>query len=272
MGSFIDPNEELDFELDELEYETFSVEQLVARNFYHYTNGLPDPVQPAAFDLSDIDLSVDGKDEEEDEAAPSPIEDLPSDCWVKRYVDDDDPSFCYLLYLVLDDESCVTEVGCLSEKNQSFGGGLGLLFPGVFLPGEKSYFIEGLYDEPEKVKLDGKRLLLSPDLPLNFSFIGKRLPQQMIDEGGNGGDDTNYTFALQSAHRMAYTHMSIDTTEEGIIEAFDYSSYQSSGNPFGDMFSRPILVGDRADEALDMLLYIFDQYSEEEYREMGLKP
>ncbi len=263
--------EEDDFSLDDLEYEKFSVEQLAGRNSYHYTNGLQDPVQPASYALSELELSEDEEDEDEEGAAPSPIEDLPADCWVKRYVDDEDPSFCYLLYLVHDDENCVTEVGCLSEKNQSFGGGLGLLFPGVFLPGEKSYFVEDICEMPDKVLKDAKCLLLSPDFPLDFTFIGKRLPQQMIDEGGNGGDNTDYTFALQSAHRMAYTHMSIDTTEEGIIENLDYSSYQSSGNPYGDMFSRPILVGDRADEALDMLLYIFDLYTEEEYRELGLK-
>ena len=86
----------------------------------------------------------------------------------------------------------------------------------------------------------------------------------MIDEGGNGGSNTEYTYALQSAHRLAYTHMSVETSEDGIIESFSYSSYQSSGSAYADMFSRPVACSDRQDEAIDMLLYIYDMYTNEE--------
>ena len=142
------------------------------------------------------------------------------------------------------------------------------MIPGMEMTGAKSYD-EELF-APEKVLEDAKRLLNRPSLPLDFSFIGKRLPQEMIDEGGNGGSNTNYTFALQSAYRSAYTHLSIDTNEDGIIEDFYYSSYQSSGSAYGDMFSRPVQLGDKKEEAIDMLLYIFDKYSNEELGQLGL--
>ena len=72
----------------------------------------------------------------------------------------------------------------------------------------------------------------------------------MIEGGGNGGSDTEYVYALQSAYRLAYMHMTVDTEEDGTIEDFNYSTYQSSGSSYGDMFSRPVLYSDRADEAI----------------------
>lgn len=63
--------------------------------------------------------------------------------------------------------------------------------------------------------------------------------------------------------------MSIDTDENGIIENFDYSSYQSSGSSYGDMFSRPQYYSDRFDEAVDMLLHILDQYTDQEFADLN---
>ena len=62
--------------------------------------------------------------------------------------------------------------------------------------------------------------------------------------------------------------MSIDTSEEGVIEDMSYSTYQSSGSAYGDMFSRPTSYPDRRDEAFDMLLYIYDMYTNEELEHM----
>ena len=75
---------------------------------------------------------------------------------------------------------------------------------------------------------------------------------------------------MSICYRLAYMHMSIDTTEDGVVEGFSYSSYQSSGSGYGDMFSRPVCYSDRRDEAADMLLHIFDMYTEEELRNMGV--
>ena len=267
-----DDEEELyddDFDIAYLEGEEVSVETLVGRNFYHYTDGELDAEQPLAYSFPDLELELDEESEENEEAEEVDsglYEVLPDDCWVKRYVDDDDPETCYLLYVALDEDGYINDAGCYMEVKQS--SGLSLLFPGLDLPASKDYTY--MADPPEKVTEDVERLLNYPALPLDFSFVGIRLPQFMIDEGGNGGDCTNYSFALQSAYRMAYTHMSIDTTEEGIIENIDYSSYQSTGSAYGDMFTRPVKLGDRKEEAMDMLLYILDQYTVEELKQIGL--
>ena len=74
---------------------------------------------------------------------------------------------------------------------------------------------------------------------------------------------------IQSAFRLAYMHMSVDTTEDGVVEDFSYSTYQSSGSAYGDMFSRPTCFSDRKDEAMDMLLHIYDMYTDEELQKMA---
>lgn len=268
-----DKGEELN--VNDLEGRSISVEQLVGRNFYHYTDCEKDTKQPASYILSDFDLDEsededDDEDEYEDEDDCSDesgdLDDyLPDDCWVKRFVDDNDPNTCYLLYLSLDKDGNIDDSGCVVESSQRMGGG-GFLFmiPGMELPGVKSYNYES--NPPDKVMDDLRLLFKGRVLPLDFSFVGKRLPQVMIDAGGNGGSNTEYTYALQSAYRLAYMHMSIDTDEDGVIEAFSYTTYQSSGSGYGDMFSRPVSYADKMEEVVDMLLYIYDQYTDDEIK------
>ena len=269
--STADEDEELD--IDNLGDHTVTIEQLIGRNYYHYTDCEKDAEQPARYLLADLELDDSGyveeeeeevEDYEENDGAEYQLEDLlPDDCWLKRFVDDNDPDTCYLLYLVVDEDGQITDSGCIEETSQRMGGG-GMFFmiPGLELPSVKSYGFNSF--PPDKVLDDLRLLFAGRALPLQFSFIQKRLPQKMIDEGGNGGSNTEYTYALQSAHRLAYTHMSVETSEDGIIESFSYSSYQSSGSAYADMFSRPVACSDRRDEAIDMLLYIYDMYTNEE--------
>lgn len=235
------------------------MEMLVGRNYYHYTDGTRDNQQPLICMLPDISVDESNEDEEDDTYCKL----LPANCWVKRFVDDEDPFIAYLSYLIIDDNGMIEKRGCITETSQRLGGG-GLFFmlPGIELPMEKSYSVCSLI--PDKVEDDYRLLISGKALPLDYSFIGKRLPQKMIDEGGNGGSITDYTYALQSAYRLAYMHMSISTTKDGVIEDFDYSTYQSSGSSYGDLFSRPVLYSDRKDEAMDMLLYLYDMYTEKE--------
>ncbi len=257
-----------------------SVEQLIGRNFYHYSNGEQDDEQPAMFEFADLDLDLfDDECEEDEDEANNIYEDeikdnerraieelwscLPEDCWVKRFVDDEDPNLCYLLYLVLDDDGNIENSGCIAEiakftrLNPAFA-----IVPGLKIPREKSY--ETIDFPPDKITDDLEMLFQGRSLPLDFSFVGKKLPQKMLDRGGNGGSSTEYTYALQSAYRLAYMHMSIYTDTNGIVDDFSYASYQSYGNAFGDMVTRPVSYSDRQDEALDMMLYLYDMYSEEE--------
>lgn len=250
-------------------------EQLIGRNFYHYTVYKKDDSQPAAYSFPDLELDdtednkFEGYDDESDDDENEGLDEyLSDDCWVKRFVDDNDPNTCYLLYLVIDDEGNIEDSGCIEETSQRMvsGGGMFFMVPGMELPSAKSYSYN--YYPPDKVMDDLQLLFRGRYLPLDFSFKGKRLPQQMIDGGCNGGSNTNYTYALQSAYRLAYMDISVDTTEEGIIEGFDYFSYQSSGSDYWDMFSRPVRYHDRRDEAMDMLLYIYDKYTDEELTEL----
>ncbi|MBQ5956285.1 MAG: hypothetical protein IJL46_01805 [Clostridia bacterium] len=64
------------------------------------------------------------------------------------------------------------------------GGGFFFMIPGMEMPSTKSYDYNSY--PPEKVIDDLRLLFKGRALPLDFSFVGKRLPQAMIDEGGNG--------------------------------------------------------------------------------------
>jgi len=66
------------------------------------------------------------------------------------------------------------------------------------------------------------------------------------------------TLSCASAFRLAYMSITLDV-ENGQIEGFDYNTYQSTGSAYGDMFSRPMPLDDREDEAIDMLLYLLDK-------------
>lgn len=260
-----------DLDIDVLDEYQVTTEQLVGRNYYHYTNCQVDENQPAKHPIGDINLSdveyydeedCEEDDEHEEDSSSELKELLPEDCWVKRIVDEEDPHTCYLIYLVVED-GYIEDSGCIEENSQSFGGGsFFFTIPGMDLEGEKTYEYNSY---PPEFVVDELRLLLKgKSIPLDFAFIGKRLPQKIINAGGNGGSNTEYTYALQSAYRMAYMHMSVDTSEDGIIEDFTYSTYRSTGNSYGDMFSRPESLSDRTDEAMDMLLYIYDKYTDEE--------
>ena len=141
------------------------------------------------------------------------------------------------------------------------------MIPGMETTSSKSY--DYCSNPPDKVLDDIRMLIKGRALPKDFSFIGKKLPRELFEQEGGNEEDTEISFAMQSAYRLAYMHMSIDLDgEEGIIDDFEYSTYQSSGSPQGDMFSRPVTYDDRTDEAIDMLLHLYDLYTDEELEEL----
>ena len=224
--------------------------------------GKKDKRQPLELALTDLDLDI-GEDTDEGDDS-SLVYYLPEKCWVKRIkTKDDGYESYYLIAITLDDSERVEKVSVVLERITRMGGGW-FIIPGMELSG--SAYHEKLFNLPEKVVDELHALMNGRYIRNGFSFMGKMLPNKIITECRNGLDDTNYTFAMQSAYRLAYTHMSIDTDKKGIITDFEYSSYQSNGSACGDMFSRPIGVRDRKEEALDMLLYIVESYSDEEYQ------
>lgn len=271
---------------EELEYEgkEVSVETLIGRHFFHYTDGEKDAEQPLIIEISVLTLDTEAEDEKEDDSGEEDDDSeeeeddeddygddclsdhLSADCWVKKIRSncDEQQSYYYLEIVVKD--GVIDNVYVTEEDVQQMGCGGMFFMPGIDM-GSTSYFSELDY-VPEECEAELANLVAGKCLKKGFSFIGKRLPQEMLDEGGNGGSDTEYTYACQSAFRSAYMHMSIDTTEEGIIKDFDYSTYQSSGSAWGDMFSRPQFLSDMEDEAFDMLLYIIDKYDVDEFKKL----
>ncbi|NLT46233.1 MAG: hypothetical protein GXX80_12085 [Thermotogaceae bacterium] len=274
------PDDEEDLSIDDLSKYSVCAKQLVGRNFYHYIDGVLDSNQPIVLSIEGLESNrgiigncEDGKDEDNDEDNEMDEDDLPEggniseylpdDCWVKRFVDDDNPNIFYLLYLKLDAEGSIASGGCIEEElSQISPPGLFITLPDAEFQPVKSY--DYCTCPPDKVLNDLKLLVNGKCMPPDFTFIGKRLPQKMIDKGGNGGRQTEYTFAIQSAFRLAYMHMRVETNEEGIVESLWYSTYQSSGNAYGDMFSRPVIYSNRRDEAIDVLLHMYDMYTDEE--------
>ncbi len=266
MGKYSDNDIEdiEDIDIDDLTEFSVTVDQLVGRNFYHYTDGNQDKEHPTAYEFPDfsLDESDDDDDDSDSDEENELNEYLPEECWVKRYVDLEDPSICYIVYLDVDEDGSIVDSGCVQENTWYSSINSFFIIPGAEPRGEKSY--ESIYYPPDNVKDDIILLLKDRAIPPKFSFIGKKLPQDMIISFPNGSIQTQYTYALQSAYRLAYMHMTVDVDEKGIIKELTYSSWKSSGSGYGDMFSRPTSYPDREDEAMDMILHLYDMYTDEE--------
>ena len=243
---------------------------LTGRNYYLYEEGMIAEDQPKHYDPNcDIaldDSSDDEDEDEEDDEDEFEEEDydeleayVPERCWIRRIsaLEDEQESY-YLIAVSVDDDFTITGITCIHETVSQTGGGLFFFSPGLFDGASSSDYDELTY-YPVAVFDELAYLVKGRALKPDFSIIGKPIPKWMRDH--NEGD----SFALQSGYRSAYSHISIDSDEDGCFTDLDYSTYQSSNSSFGDMFSRPTMIGDREDEAVDMLLYIIDHYTDVEW-------
>ena len=241
-----------------------SVETLIGRNYYLYEDGRIAGEQPKHYEPGDIRLSIwsddNDNDEEEEESGSDGLDAyLPEKCWVRRIsaLEDGQESY-YLIAVTVDENNMITEIHCIHEVvAQQCVGGMFFLMPG-FSEGASVSEYEEMDTYPARVFDELGYLISGRALRPDFSIIGKPVPQWMKDHG------EEYSFALQSGYRAAYTHIGIDSDDEEITD-LDYSSYQSSSSSYGDMFSRPQMISDRKDEAVDMILYIIDHYTEKEW-------
>ena len=249
-----------------------SEEILIGRNYYLYEDGEQVENQPDHYTPEDISLydspdeEEDEEDDEEDEDSDEPLYDtledlVPQRCWIRRISAHEDGQESYFLIAVtVDDDYTITEVACIQETVSQQGGGFFFFTPGLFDQTSSSEYDEMMY-YPASVFDELAFLVLGRALKSGFSIIGKPIPQKMID------NDEDSSFALQSGYRSAYMHMNIESDDDCFTD-LEYSTYQSSNSAYGDMFSRPQTTNDRKDEAVDMLLYIIDQYSDCEWREI----
>jgi hypothetical protein len=256
-------------------------ELLIGRNYYHYTNGCMDNVDLSGYPLAVLKLEdevLSGNDLDEDlfddgeencSWGESLADYIPGTCWVKRFATTEEEccSEAYLLLIIeLNDKMEIINASILVQHVRTPGMGMFIL-PDCGIRGISEY-MEPFF-AAKRIIAEAEFLKKKLYLPKGYSFIGKRLPQEIINAGGNGGSDQEYTYALQSAYRLAYMHMSVDTTEEGIIKRFYYTTYQSTGSGWGDLFSRPHSINDMKVEAIDMLLYLVNHYTEGEYADGG---
>ncbi len=271
------PGEELE-DIDDLIGKKVSIETLRGRNFFLYSDHALDETQGEAAAVSDLEFDEFHEDEEdldeEEELVYKESDDFdfsnhyPERYWMKMYVDPVDAHYHYRLYLSLDEKGVIDWTDMVLEFNESIGSGI-INLPGGRSAGKGSYDpYDNLDHLSDDIKADLLKLIRGRGMPLEFSFIGKRLPQAMIDERRGEREWMNDTINGQSAFRSAYMILTIHVDEQDRITGFDYRTYQSSGDGWLDMVSRPVIISNQRNEGMDMLLRILDRYSEEEFQQI----
>lgn len=272
-------DEIIDYDEDQLFIgKKISEEDLIGRNYYLYDEGLKAKDQPKHYKPDDISLDCSSEDNDDDDDEEDVDDDddedteydeleayVPEHCWIRRIsaLEDGQESY-FLIAITVDDDYIIDSITCIHETVSQQGGGL-LFFSPVLFDGDSTSEYEELDFYPSVVFDELAYLVEGRALKTGFSIIGKPIPKWMRDH-----NEYN-SFALQSGYRSAYTHISLDSDDDWCITDLDYSSYQSSNSSYGDMFTRPQLIEDREDEAVDMLLYIIDHYTNEEWKDVTKK-
>ena len=246
-------------------------EILIGRNYYLYEDGVKAKDQPAhykpagiAIDCSSEDEDEEEKDEDPEEAESDGLESyVPDRCWIRRIsaLEDGQESY-FLIAITVDDHYTITGITCVKETIIQQGGSMFFFVPGL-LEGSSASEYEEVDSYPLRVFEELARLVAGRSIKPDFSIIGKPIPQWMNDH-----NEYN-SFALQSGYRSAYSHISIELDGEDCFDELEYSTYQSSNSAYGDMFARPQMISDREDEAVDMILYIVDRYTDSEWKEIN---
>ena len=239
-----------------------SKEALIGRNYYLYSDGIIKSRQPFSIKLPDLNLDINRREPNIHKEETELVTMITGDYWVKRIRANDEAEQNYVIAIRIDKDKAIQELKVMSESVMRMGGGF-FVIPGVEMDAYRSF--DELNTIPEIVMAELDLLIHERYLKKDMSFIGKRLLKSMIEENSNGGRDTEYTYALKSPYRSAYTHMTVYTDEDGVIKDLSYTSYFSTGNSWSDMFSRPRVVKDRKDEAIEALLFIIDHYTSTEY-------
>ena len=244
-------------------------EALIGRNFHHYVNGNIDKTEKFSLDFEKIirsELEYD-KDNYDIEGISEYIS---NDCWIKKINIPEEPETNFILVLEINDKGCldgVDEITVFAETVSNTGSDL---FHIPEIETDRNVYYQLLDYIPMEAGMELKMLSENKWLGNYFSFIGKPMPQVLLDECDDDEDGLIYTLTLQSAYRSAYMVMNVYADEEGIIEDFDYLTYKSTGSGYMDMFTRPEMIENNYYEIADMLIEFFDKYDEDELEEFGV--
>ena len=240
-------------------------ELLIGRNYIHYVDGIIQDDESES--MNECAESIIGEDLEGEYDLYSVLPDfLPDDCWIKRIRGENEQYANYLIALEVEDNK-VIRVNTFLDVVQRMGSSI------FYIPGfsaETHYYEE--IDNYECDTLDNELKMLKKGryLDKNSSFIHKKISKQIFEHFKHNNSDTEFLLSLQSLHRFAYMNVIIETDEDGNISHIDYTPYSSSGDAFNDMFSRPQYDDNIREEVIDVMLYVIDSYTDEEYKNMNM--
>lgn len=230
-------------------------------------------------ELSDFDLydSIDYKsfyesgevDEEDDEITCTKVKAYlasmsTKSAWIKcmaPHPDDVEVGTAYIIIqVILDEDSKIESVHAFTRFMDGMNGGFGGAGFFVDIPGSESMecHLSHMPMFPPEVLAELDMLTEGRYFKKGFSFVGKPLPENIM--WMNGGDNCK-TSAQSSAFRNAYFHISVDVTDDDIIDGFEFSQYENEHS----MFQRPRSVDEDIVDGLDCALMLIDAYTKEEY-------
>lgn len=243
---------------DDLLGKKVTIERLVGRNYYHYTNSKLDEKQPLILHVNDNLECLAGEGECDEITPEIEIHEsywnwCPDDCWIKRLVDDEEAYKCYIICLEINDNGVIEKAYCINELSKP--SGWDQPFMALLTQRDRSdFYYETVAELPEKVVAEFANLLSGPYLKPGIKLNEMKLLEKYVNEG-------RAYYALQSPYRLAFMETRIDTDEKGVIQTFVYSSLLSDGRRWSKLFSNREIIENRNDEKRDMLLHILDKNS-----------
>lgn len=249
-------------ELNVLIGKNISRDFLIGRGYFHVVDDeIVDMELPS---LSDFDIS----ESEEDEITCSKVKKyiaeesyvFPSDCWLRCIPAEPEDVEYQEVYVVIciqvktnDDQLTITDITFYSRFIEQIGGGF-FSIPGVSTM--ESDICQMPIFPPEPFK-DVQMLVKGRTIPNGFSLIGKPMPSNKKYFHPN----PKYSIAKNSGWRNVYWHLQIDVTKNDIITKVVLDTYEREDS----MFCRPVTMSDDYTDAFDCVLFICDQYTDEEW-------
>ena len=274
-------------ELNEYIGKPVTEDVLIGRNYMHLVDGAEVPA-PWTYEIRDFELSVDEEDDYEDidnddseDIDEGEVEDeeddedelddeeneteeamlcrlFGSDIWVKHTAVDlmeceeyGIPFLSCILVVRLADGKTIEKINVIVKAGRQFSSFF--IIPGMGLRYE--YINPGELPPAAEKELD--MLIAGRALKPGMTFTGKKVPEEI-----------DGTISCPSAFRLAYYSLMYEPDENGSFSDMVYETYESNGSVYGNLFTRPVSLRDREDEAKDCLLFILDMCTPEEYDRM----